>query len=215
MANRDDHFRDDRRQDRRQQHERDDSYTFELLNPGTWYRGVFGVGAETRQRSMARSMGSHDTTYGPEEGASHRSHKSRRRRPAEPAHESQPPAPVQRERHFYRTRESNATYGLPSAQPAKPPEGYSGRGPKGFKRSDERIQENVSEALYYHKDIDASEIEVGVKDAVVTLSGSVGNRFQKYLAEDVADSIPGVEEIRNRISVKKGALSPYPGYHWV
>jgi osmotically-inducible protein OsmY len=121
--------------------------------------------------------------------------------------------------------ESNATYGLPSGLPsgALPPAGqpessredYTGRGPKGFRRSDERIRENVSEALYYHKDIDASEIEVGVKDAVVTLRGSVANRFQKYLAEDVADSIPGVEEIRNHISVRRDAMRPFPGYHWV
>jgi hypothetical protein len=217
MADRDDYSRRDagRRTGRNAgRDQRSEDYTFELLNPGTWYRGVFGVGTETRGRSMARSMGSRDTSYGPEETDDYRQ-RSRRGHRAESTDQGELPPPVMRERHFYRTFESNANFDLPSAHPERPREDYIGRGPKGFRRSDERIRENVSEALYYHKDIDASDIEVHVKNAVVTLSGSVENRFQKYLAEDVVDSIPGVGEIRNDISVKKSALRPPPGYHWV
>lgn len=77
---------------------------------------------------------------------------------------------------------------------------HFGKGPKGYKRADARIQEEVSDALYHDPHIDASEIEVAVKDGVVTLSGSVPERRMKRLAEDCAERISGVHDVRNQIS---------------
>ena len=37
---------------------------------------------------------------------------------------------------------------------------YAGRGPKGYRRSDERIREEISDRLTEHDELDASEIEV-------------------------------------------------------
>ncbi len=79
---------------------------------------------------------------------------------------------------------------------------FFGKGPKGFKRSDEKIREEVCEALYRDNSVDASEIEVSVKDAEVILSGTVSERRMKRLAEDCADSVSGVSDVRNEIRVQ-------------
>ena len=80
---------------------------------------------------------------------------------------------------------------------------YTGRGPKGYRRSDERIREDVSDALERHPAIDASEIEVQVRDGVVHLSGSVENRNQKRLAEDAVEHLNGVRDVKNELSINQ------------
>jgi hypothetical protein len=89
-------------------------------------------------------------------------------------------------------------------EPGRPPRGqYAGRGPKGYRRSDERIRESVSEALQHDGDLDASEIEVSVRDGEVTLEGSVPNRWSKRLAEDLVHDQPGVRDVHNRLKVEE------------
>jgi ribosomal protein L18E len=83
---------------------------------------------------------------------------------------------------------------------------YSGRGPKGYKRSSERILEDVAERLTRDPDVDASEIEVAVDNDVVVLRGKVYDRGQKRAAEDVAETVSGVRDVRNELDVEKGML---------
>jgi osmotically-inducible protein OsmY len=78
---------------------------------------------------------------------------------------------------------------------------YSGMGPKGYKRSDERITEDVSDRLMEHPDLDASDIEVKVSKGEVTLAGTVESRWAKRLAEDLAESCSGVREVMNQLRV--------------
>ncbi|MBX3230582.1 MAG: BON domain-containing protein [Labilithrix sp.] len=80
---------------------------------------------------------------------------------------------------------------------------HRGKGPKGFKRSDERIRELVSEALADHHDIDASDVEVTVTDGEVTLAGTVDHRDVKRLAENVVDAVAGVIDVHNKLTVKR------------
>lgn len=80
---------------------------------------------------------------------------------------------------------------------------YVGRGPKGYRRSDERIREDVCDRLEQHPFVDASEIEVGVRDGVVTLSGTVGERAAKRMAEDVAEGVSGVKDVNNQVRVAR------------
>ncbi|HEY1342642.1 MAG TPA: BON domain-containing protein, partial [Bryobacteraceae bacterium] len=54
--------------------------------------------------------------------------------------------------------------------------GHTGRGPKNYRRNDERIREDVCVRLTDHPEIDASEIEVRVDDGEVTLSETVDSR---------------------------------------
>lgn len=81
---------------------------------------------------------------------------------------------------------------------------FYGRGPKGYRRSDERIREDVSEELYRHPEIDASEIEVRVQNSEVTLTGKVEDRRQKRLAEDIAERVSAVTDVHNQLKVDKG-----------
>lgn len=83
---------------------------------------------------------------------------------------------------------------------------FYGRGPKGYARSDDRIREDVCERLSEHDEVDASDIEVSIQNREVTLTGTVETRRMKHLAEDIADSISGVEDVHNRISVRKALL---------
>lgn len=84
---------------------------------------------------------------------------------------------------------------------------YRGRGPKNFRRSDERLQELVSERLADHEAVDASDMEVTVSNAEVTLTGTVDSRRTKRLAEDVALITPGVVDVHNRLTIDSGFFS--------
>lgn len=81
--------------------------------------------------------------------------------------------------------------------------GFRGRGPKGYQRSDERITEEVNQALMDDDDIDAENIEVSVKDGEVTLTGFVCDRDAKRCAEDCAEDVSGVKEVQNHLRVKR------------
>ncbi len=77
---------------------------------------------------------------------------------------------------------------------------HSGRGPKGYKRMDENIYEDVCEVLSASRDIDASNIEVEVKDGCVYLRGSVDDRQTKRLAEEAIEYISGVQDVQNLLT---------------
>jgi len=79
---------------------------------------------------------------------------------------------------------------------------YSGYGPRGYRRSDERIQDDVNDRLTWDGRIDATDVHVEVKDGVCTLSGSVDSRRDKRVAEDIADHVSGVWDINNQIRVR-------------
>ncbi|HXG39880.1 MAG TPA: BON domain-containing protein [Candidatus Limnocylindrales bacterium] len=80
---------------------------------------------------------------------------------------------------------------------------FAGVGPRNWQRSDERIRDDIAERLTDHPDIDASDIEVQVANGVVTLTGTVDDRRMKRLAEDVAESVSGVRDVRNELQVKQ------------
>jgi hypothetical protein len=81
---------------------------------------------------------------------------------------------------------------------------FYGRGPKGYRRSDDRIREDVSEELFRHPEIDASEVEIQAQNGEVTLTGKVEDRRQKRLAEDLAERVSGVTDVHNQLKVDKG-----------
>lgn len=88
---------------------------------------------------------------------------------------------------------------------------HAGRGPKGWHRSDERIREDINERLTDHPDIDASDIEVQVKDGEVTLSGTTDDRHSKRLAEDIAERVSGVKDVHNQIRVQQHEMAHVSG----
>lgn len=78
---------------------------------------------------------------------------------------------------------------------------HRGKGPKNYKRSPERIKEDVNDKLSDHWMIDASDIEVDVKGSEVTLNGIVDSRSAKRRAEDAAESVSGVTHVQNNLRV--------------
>ena len=83
---------------------------------------------------------------------------------------------------------------------------YAGRGPKGYKRSDERIREDVSEVLTRNHDVDATNIEVTVNDGIVVLAGTVDDRHSKRIAEDITQDVSGVRDVQNQIRVQPAGM---------
>ncbi len=78
---------------------------------------------------------------------------------------------------------------------------FVGRGPKGYKRSDERIREDVCDAIARQGFIDASDVEVFTDAGVVRLVGTVALRRDKRALEHLIERIAGVDEIRNELRV--------------
>jgi hypothetical protein len=79
---------------------------------------------------------------------------------------------------------------------------HRGKGPVGYQRSDERVREMISESLADDDQIDASQIEVTVKNGEVTLTGTVSDRRTKREAEECACMVSGVRDIQNQLRVK-------------
>ena len=81
---------------------------------------------------------------------------------------------------------------------------FVGRGPRGYKRSDERLTEEINERLTQHPDINAEEIEVKVQSGEVTLTGTVEDRQTKRMIEDLVEEISGVNELHNQLRINRG-----------
>jgi osmotically-inducible protein OsmY len=87
---------------------------------------------------------------------------------------------------------------------------YAGLGPKGYRRSDARIHEDVCDRLAEDPYVDASDVEVAVRDGEVTLTGIVRSRHEKRDAEETIESIPGVRDVHNQLRVERWQPSQSP-----
>jgi len=57
-------------------------------------------------------------------------------------------------------------------------------------------------AISADPDLETTNIVIDVKDAVVTLSGTVGNAVQKSKAEQLVRAVGGIKRVNNRIQIK-------------
>jgi osmotically-inducible protein OsmY len=89
-----------------------------------------------------------------------------------------------------------------STQPSR---SMRGRGPKGYRRTDERLKELACERLSEDDRVDASDIEIDVGDGEITLRGSVADRMMKWRAEDLVEDATRGALIHNRLRVRRGA----------
>lgn len=78
-----------------------------------------------------------------------------------------------------------------------------GKGPKNYKRNDGRIYEDVCEALLNDSHVDASNIEIEVRDGLVTLRGVVEDRIMKKEAESCIEFVSGVEDVLNLLKIEQ------------
>ena len=88
-------------------------------------------------------------------------------------------------------RERSRNYGM----------SHRGKGPSDYRRSEDRIREDICDRLTDDDRIDASNINVKIENDAVILSGTVNSREDKRRAEDLVESISGVRNVENRLRV--------------
>lgn len=114
------------------------------------------------------------------------------------------------ERHY---QLGHTSYDRPSQFSRTIVKDFTGVGPLNYQRSDIRIFDDVSDALYRCPDVDASDIEVNVRNGIVTLSGTVASRVEKKVAEMSIEPIPGVIDIENLLVIerprRRGLINDY------
>jgi osmotically-inducible protein OsmY len=108
-----------------------------------------------------------------------------------------------------RNYEDNAGYReqynrmLDHFRPDQEPVGnHRGKGPKSYRRKDERILDDLNDRLCDNPYVDATDIEVSVHEGDVVLSGFVEDRDAKRLAESIGESVSGVANVENRLKVR-------------
>jgi osmotically-inducible protein OsmY len=74
--------------------------------------------------------------------------------------------------------------------------------PRGDRRPDERIKDEIQHLLARHEQVDARDIQVDVREGMVTLSGDVGSLQEKRIAERITSLAFGVTEIKNNLNIK-------------
>lgn len=100
------------------------------------------------------------------------------------------------------TDEVASWFGDEDAERRRERDKHRGKGPRGYKRSDARISEDVHDRLSDDPYLDATNIAVEVNDREVTLSGLVDHRHDKRRAEDCAESVSGVTHVQNNLRVR-------------
>jgi osmotically-inducible protein OsmY len=99
---------------------------------------------------------------------------------------------------------SSPTYGnrdMPFRSDERSTRNFAGQGPRGYQRSDSRINDDVCDCLCDSADVDARNIDVSVSNGEVTLNGSVSDRDQKRRAEDLIEHVSGVRDVHNNLKV--------------
>jgi hypothetical protein len=82
---------------------------------------------------------------------------------------------------------------------------HRNRGPRNYRRSDSRIAEDINDRLTVCDDLDATDVEVHVDQGRVLLDGFVVSRFEKRLAEAIADGVAGVADVENRLRIGRAS----------
>jgi osmotically-inducible protein OsmY len=109
-------------------------------------------------------------------------------------------------------RAGDETAGLPGDAQARSRQdegSHRGRGPRGWRRPDGRILDDLCDRLAEDPRLDASGVEVRVEDGAVTLSGQVEDRASKRRAEECAYLVSGVRGVRNDLR-EPGATQSRP-----
>ena len=83
------------------------------------------------------------------------------------------------------------------------PGSFAGLGPRGWRRPDERIAEEIVQRLTDADWLDASDVEVEVSDGVVTLAGEVETREERRAAEEIAAEVSGVVDVVDELRARQ------------
>ena len=94
-------------------------------------------------------------------------------------------------------------FGSPAEDEGPTAPSFAGVGPRNYRRSDERIEEEVVQRLADAEWVDAADVEVEVSDGVVTLEGLVDTRAGRRAAEDLVAEVYGVVDVINRLRARE------------
>lgn len=81
---------------------------------------------------------------------------------------------------------------------------YRGRTPRDYRRSDDRIREDICDRLTDDPWLDPSDVTIKVEGGEVILTGFVATRDEKRRAEEEAERVSGVRDVINQIRVNRG-----------
>ncbi len=82
-----------------------------------------------------------------------------------------------------------------------------------FKKSDKSIQKEIHRAIKRDPSLDDDGMSVLVKDAYVTLEGTVDNESERDLAQKLAGNVQGVKKVNNRLAIERKRNAPNNGYY--
>jgi len=82
------------------------------------------------------------------------------------------------------------------------------KGERPAAHSDGWVGLKVKSALLFHRNVRATKTDVNVKDGIVSLSGEASSVAQKELTTEYAKDVEGVKEVKNEMTVAKGAVKP-------
>ena len=68
--------------------------------------------------------------------------------------------------------------------------------------ADDRIEASVKNSYVFRTFLKDNSVETKSRDGAVTLSGTVGYSYEKFLAQDTVEGLPAVKSVDNRIVVK-------------
>jgi hypothetical protein len=85
---------------------------------------------------------------------------------------------------------------------------YAGVGPRGYRRPDARIEEEVVQRLAEAEWVDATDVEVEVSDGVITLAGQVETRVERRAAVEIAAEVAGAVDVVNELRARQGRRPP-------
>lgn len=192
------------------------------MNDNSRGSGPFGSGRRTRGTALdgllERFLGDVVSWFDDERDSFHRRRAGARRshddaRPGDDLNEFAD-SPAGRSSARDAERPSAGASGAPDDLSSAPPSpSMRGRGPKNYRRSDERLGELVNDALLDDERLDATDIEVSVSNGEVVLAGRVASRADKHRAEDLAAYVSGVDDVENRLRVRRAEskASAHPG----
>jgi osmotically-inducible protein OsmY len=75
---------------------------------------------------------------------------------------------------------------------------HRGKGPRNYRRSDERILDDIIERIVSRR-IDASDVDIRIDKGEVVLTGRIDDKRSRRALEDLVDEVPGVCQVENRI----------------
>jgi osmotically-inducible protein OsmY len=77
----------------------------------------------------------------------------------------------------------------------------NGQGLQGIQRSNDRIYDEAGAGILRHGHVDAGGVTVRVEHGDVTLEGTVSSHREKRMAEEDVNSLPGIQNVHNRLQV--------------